>query len=86
MQSRLPVSKPLLLVLIGLIIGASLGLGSGYAVFYPGMVRDQSRTIDARVSDIEGNVTLIGERLDEMNASMGLIGDSLEDILTGFQP
>ena len=81
MQSRLPVSKPLLLVLIGLIIGASLGLGSGYAVFYPSMVRQQSRTIEDRVSDIEGNVTLVGERLDSMNSSLGEIGDSLESIL-----
>lgn len=82
MQTRLPISKPLLLVLIGLIIGASLGLGSGYAVFYPSMVRDQSRTIEDRVGDIEGNVTLIGERLDSMNTSMSLIDESLEGILS----
>jgi hypothetical protein len=81
MQSRLPVSKPLLLVLIGLIIGASLGLGSGYAVFYPSMVREQSRTIEDRVSDIEGNVTLIGERLDDMDTNMDVVSESLDGIL-----
>ena len=82
MQSRLPISKPIFLVLIGLIIGTSLGLGSGYAVFYPGMVREQSHTLEDRVGDIEGNVTIIGERLDAMNNSINDIGDNLEDILT----
>ena len=81
MQYRLPLSKPLLLVLIGLIIGASLGLGSGYAIFYPSMVREHSRSLDDRVSEIEGNVTLIGDRLDEIDSDMDAFGDSLEGIL-----
>lgn len=81
MQTRLPISKPLLLVLIGLIIGASLGLGSGYAVFYPSMVRVRSQTIEERVGGIEDNVNLIGVQIDEMNTSMAVIGDSLDEIL-----
>lgn len=40
------VSKPLALVLIGLIIGASLGLGSGYAVFYSEMVERSNRDLE----------------------------------------
>ncbi len=81
MESRLPISKPLLLVLIGLIIGASLGLGSGYAVFYPNMVNERSRTIEEQVTDIEEDVDELGVRLDSMNQSMTVIGDSLEGIL-----
>jgi hypothetical protein len=81
MQTRLPISKPLLLVLIGLIIGASLGLGSGYAVFYPSMVKERTQTIEERVGGIEDNVNLIGVQLDEMNTSMSVIGDSLDSIL-----
>lgn len=81
MQTRLPVSKPLLLVLIGLIVGASLGMGSGYAIFYPSMINERSRTIEDRVSDIEGNVTLVSQRLDSMDQSITSIGDSLDEIL-----
>ena len=81
MQTRLPISKPLLLVLIGLIIGASLGLGSGYAVFYPSMIKKRTQTIEERVGGIEDNVNLIGVQLDEMNTSMSVIGDSLDSIL-----
>ena len=81
MQTRLPISKPLLLVLIGLIIGASLGLGSGYAVFYPSMIKERTQTIEERVGGIEDNVNLIGVQLDEMNTSMSVIGDSLDSIL-----
>lgn len=81
MQTRLPISKPLLLVLIGLIIGASLGLGSGYAIFYPSMVKERSQTIEERVGGIETNVNLIGAQLDDMNTSMAVIGESLEGIL-----
>jgi len=81
MESRLPVSKPLLLVLIGLIIGASLGLGSGYAVFYPNMVNEMSRTIKGQVTDIEEDLDELGIRLDFMNQSMSVIGDNLESIL-----
>jgi len=81
MESRLPISKPLLLVLIGLIIGASLGLGSGYAVFYPNMVNERSRTIEEQVADVEDSVDGLGGRLDSMNQSMVVIGDSLDGIL-----
>lgn len=81
MESRLPISKPLLLVLIGLIIGASLGLGSGYAVFYPNMVNEMSRTIEGQVMDIKEDVDELGIRLDSMNQSMSVIGGSLESIL-----
>lgn len=81
MENRLPISKPLLLVLIGLIIGASLGLGSGYAVFYPNMVNERSRTIEEQVTDIEEDVDELGIRLDSMNQSMSVIGDGLEGIL-----
>ncbi len=81
MQTRLPISKPLLLVLIGLIIGASLGLGSGYAVFYPSMVKERTQTIEERVGGIEDNVNLIRVQLDEMNSSMSVIGESLDGIL-----
>ena len=82
MESRLPVSKPLLLVLIGLIIGASLGLGSGYAVFYPNMVNENSRTIEGRVIDVEDNIGELGVMLESMNQNITRLGDSLEDILT----
>lgn len=81
MERRLPISKPLLLVLIGLIIGASLGLGSGYAVFYPNMVNERSRTIEEQVADVEDSVDGLGDRLDSMNQSMVVIGDSLDGIL-----
>lgn len=81
MERRLPISKPLLLVLIGLIIGASLGLGSGYAVFYPNMVNERSRTIEEQVANVEDSVDGIGVRLDSMNQSMVVIGDSLDGIL-----
>jgi len=82
MESRLPVSKPLLLVLIGLIIGASLGLGSGYAVFYPNMVNENSRTIEGRVIDVEDNIGELGVMLESMNQNVTSLGESLEDILT----
>jgi uncharacterized phage infection (PIP) family protein YhgE len=81
MERRLPISKPLLLVLIGLIIGASLGLGSGYAVFYPNMVNERSRTIEEQVVDVEDSVDGLGVRLDSMNQSMVVIGGSLDGIL-----
>ena len=82
MERRLPVSKPLLLVLIGLIIGASLGLGSGYAVFYPNMVNENSRTIEGRVIDVEDNIGELGVMLESMNQNVTSLGESLEDILT----
>ena len=81
MESRLPVSKPLLLVIIGLIIGVSLGFGSGYAVFYPNMVNEKSRTIEGRVIDVEDNIGELGIMLESMNQSITVIGDSLEGIL-----
>jgi len=81
MQSRLPVSKPLALVVIGLIIGVSLGLGSGYAVFYPDMVNQRSKTVEERIVDVEENLVGLDERLVSVNESISSIDESLEGIL-----
>ncbi len=81
MQSRLPVSKPLALVIIGLIIGVSLGLGSGYAIFYPDMVNERSKTVEDRIVDIEGNVTTLDQRIIGVNQSLSVINENLEGIL-----
>ena len=81
MQSRLPVSKPLALVIIGLIIGTSLGLGSGYAIFYPDMVNERSKTVEERIVDIEGNVTSLDQRIIGINQSINVINENLEGIL-----
>ncbi len=81
MQSRLPVSKPLALVVIGLIIGVSLGLGSGYAVFYPDMVNQRNKTVEERIVDVEDNLVELDERLVSVNESISSIDESLEGIL-----
>jgi len=81
MQSRLPVSKPLALVVIGLIIGVSLGLGSGYAVFYPDMVNERSKTVEVRIVNIEVNVTALDQRILDVDDNVAAINENLEEIL-----
>ena len=43
------ISKPLALVIIGLLIGASLGLGTGYALIFPDMVNKREEAIEEQV-------------------------------------
>ena len=81
MQSRIPISKPLALVIIGLVIGASLGLGSGYAVFYPDMVNKRSKTVEERITGVEENMTAMDSRISNINQSISQIKDSLNGIL-----
>lgn len=82
METDRLVSKPLAFVIIGLIIGASLGLGSGYAVFYPEMVEQSNRDIEGRMTALEGNIEGITAQMGEMNESLGSIQDSLQSIVT----
>jgi prefoldin subunit 5 len=82
METDRLVSKPLAFVIIGLIIGASLGLGSGYAVFYPEMVEQSNRDIEGRMTALEGNIEGITAQIGEMNESLGSIQDSLQSIVT----
>lgn len=81
MQSRLPVSKPLALVIIGLIIGVSLGLGSGYAIFYPDMVNERSKTVEERITDVEDSVITLDGRINDVNDDITAINENLEAIL-----
>ncbi len=76
------VSKPLALVVIGLILGASLGLGSGYAVFYPEMVEQSNRNIEDRITDLEASIDEVIVRVEDMNGSLGPIHDSLQSMVT----
>lgn len=76
------VSKPLALVLIGLALGASLGLGSGYAVFYPAMVEKSNRGLEDRINVLEDGVDEIAVKMDDMEESLGSIQDSLQAIVT----
>ena len=81
MQSSVSVSKPLALVVIGLIIGVSLGLGSGYAVFYPDMVKQRNKTVEERVNDVENGVTALDEKIMSVNRSISEIDEGLEGVL-----
>jgi prefoldin subunit 5 len=76
------VSKPLALVVIGLILGASLGLGSGYAVFYPEMVEQSNRDLEDRMTDLDGNIDEITVKIEDMDDSLGSIQESLQSIVT----
>jgi len=76
------VSKPLALVIIGLILGASLGLGSGYAVFYPEMVAQSNRDLEDRITDLEDSIDEVAVQVEDMDGSLGSIQDSLQSIVT----
>ena len=76
------VSKPLALVVIGLILGASLGLGSGYAVFYPEMVEQSNRDLEDRITSLEDSVGKVTAKVEGMNDSLSSIRHSLQSIVT----
>jgi prefoldin subunit 5 len=82
METNGLVSKPLALVVIGLILGASLGLGSGYAVFYPEMVEQSNRDLEDRITELEEGVDEITIKMDDMDESLGSIQGSLQSIVT----
>jgi len=74
-------SKPLALVIIGLVLGASLGLGSGYAIFYPQMVRDSNQSIEDRVTEVEDSLAEMDARLAHLNQSLGVVQDNLDTLI-----
>ena len=74
-------SKPLALVIIGLVLGASLGLGSGYAILYPQMVRDSNKSIEDRIQEVEDNLSKMNAQLAHLNQSLGAIQDNLDTII-----
>lgn len=82
METDGPVSKPLALVVIGLILGASLGLGSGYAVFYPEMVEQSNKDLEDRITGLEDSLDEATAQVEDMNESLGSIQDSLQSIVT----
>jgi chromosome segregation ATPase len=81
MQSRIPLSKPLALVIIGLIMGLWLGLGSGYAVFYPELVNQRNKTLEARIIDLEESMAILEQRLNGINHSISTVDNNFEEIL-----
>jgi len=80
MQSG-PSSKPLLLVVIGLILGASLGLGSGYAIFYPQLIRESNQSIEDRIRGVEESLAAMDAQIGELDTSIGEITGSLGTVL-----
>jgi predicted nucleic acid-binding Zn-ribbon protein len=76
MQSNNFFSKPLVLVIIGLILGASIGLGSGYALIYPQMVNEQSKTIEERFDLVALNIESVKLDLSKLNRTfLDMAGD-----------
>lgn len=67
MKSQGFFSKPLALVIIGIVLGASLGLGSGYAVIYPQMVKEQNKTFEEKLNDVESKIQSVSAELEELN-------------------
>ena len=81
MQASGQSSKPLLLVIIGLILGASLGLGSGYAIFYPLLVRQNNQSVEDRVREVEDGLATMNAQMANLNSSIADIKGSLGTIL-----
>lgn len=80
MQVRISTSKPLTLVVIGLFIGVSLGIGSGYAVFYPEMVRQRDQSNVERLSILEQDFASINEELGLINENINHTNDRLDGL------
>jgi prefoldin subunit 5 len=80
MQSKGFLSKPLALVLIGIILGASLGLGGGYAVIYPQLVNQKNKSIEDRIDDVESDLVRINQGLDDFNKTYQDIQDDLQTV------
>ena len=85
METDGPISKPLALIVIGLILGASLGLGSGYAVFYPEMVEQSNKDLEDRITGLEDSLDEATAQVEDMNESLGSMQDSLQSIVTVSQ-
>jgi prefoldin subunit 5 len=68
-----PASKPIALVVIGLILGASLGLGSGYAVFSSEMVEQSNSELGDRITDLEDSIDEITVQVEDMDERLGSI-------------
>jgi len=80
MQSNGFLSKPIALVLIGLILGASLGLGGGYAVIYPQLVKQKNKSIEDRIDDVESELVNINEGLDDLNQTFQDMQDDIQTV------
>jgi len=80
MQSNGFLSKPIALVLIGLILGASLGLGGGYAVIYPQLVKQKNKSIEDRIDDVEYELVNINEGLDDLNQTFQDMQDDIQTV------
>jgi len=80
MQSKGFFSKPIALVLIGLVLGASLGLGGGYAVIYPQMVKQQNRSIEDRLNEVESQIQSVDEGLEDLNQTFQDMQDDFQTV------
>jgi hypothetical protein len=82
MQSNGFLSKPLALVLIGLILGASLGLGGGYAVIYPQLVKQKNKSIENRIDDAESEILSLNQGIDDLNQTFLDMQDNFQTVET----
>jgi hypothetical protein len=80
MQSNGFLSKPIALVLIGLILGASLGLGSGYAVIYPQLVKQKNKSIEDRIDDAESEILSLNQGIDDLNQTFLDLQDDFQTV------
>jgi hypothetical protein len=69
------------LVVIGLVIGASLGLGSGYVLVLPGMVNTRIGDLTARVEAMEKAVNEMDTEIKDFNVSVSIINEHLNEII-----
>ena len=74
------ISKPLALVIIGLLIGASLGLGTGYALIFPDMVNKREEAIEEQVIELENRIDSVLVLIDDVGGAIGNVSGELSDI------
>lgn len=80
--------KPAALVLIGVIVGASLGTGAVYFIIFSNMVKPQMEELSQRISEVEGSITTLADRQalerDRLSRAEELIARAREESISSM--
>ena len=56
-----PILKPIAFIFIGILVGASIGVGAVYFIILPNMVKPQMEELSQRLSEIESSISILAD-------------------------
>lgn len=75
-----PILKPIAFILVGILVGASVGVGAAYLYILPNAVKPQMEELSQRLSEVESSISILADIQSRVGDQLSRAEESVKSI------